>query len=385
MQLTKQRKAYMREYQRSRRQEAKARKHAALELPPVASRNHAAALFKWCGEKLVVPPGHPASGDPFVIPGYGQRFLRDVLRPGVSEGLICLGRKNAKSAIVAAYVLARLVGPIRVRGYRAGVCSLSREKSTELKLQIEAIAEASGLHGLKFRRSPASIEGPDEGRVDFLTADANSGASIGVDDAICDELGLFSERDRDLVNGMRSAVSARNGRFLALSVHGDSPFIPEIMARKNDPGVVVHHYAAKAGCALDDRRAWAAANPGLRVGIKSMAYMEAEARRVLQTPSDEASFRALDLNLPQNHTVEMLCPVAEMRACFVKPEALPGRSGPCFIGLDIGEATSGTAAVAVWPENGRVETWLAFGDVPSLKVRARRDNAAYAAMVAVAS
>ena len=84
----------MREYQRSRRQEAKARKHAALELPPVATRNHAAALFKWCGEKLVVPPGHPASGDPFVIPGYGQRFLRDVLRPGVSEGLICLGRRE---------------------------------------------------------------------------------------------------------------------------------------------------------------------------------------------------------------------------------------------------------------------------------------------------
>ena len=45
-------------------------------------------------EKLIVPPGHPAAGNPFVIPGYGQKFLRDVLRPGVSEGLICLGRKK---------------------------------------------------------------------------------------------------------------------------------------------------------------------------------------------------------------------------------------------------------------------------------------------------
>ena len=367
---------------RTRRVVERERKRLDLQLPPVATRNHAAALFKWCGEKLVVPPGHPASGDPFVIPGYGQRFLRDVLRPGVSEGLICLGRKNAKSAIVAAYVLARLVGPIRVRGYRAGVCSLSREKSTELKLQIEAIAEASGLHGLKFRRSPAHITGPDGGRADFLTADAHAGAASGFTDSVADELGLFSERDRELVNSMRSAVSARQGRFIALSVHGDSPFIPEIMARKNDPGVIVHHYAAKEGCALDDRRAWHAANPGLRVGIKSLAYMESEARRVLQTPSDEASFRAFDLNLPQSPSVEMLCPVAEMRACFVKPEALPARSGPCFIGLDIGEATSGTAAVAVWPENGRTETWLAFGDTPSLKDRGRRDNADYAAMVA---
>ena len=146
--------------------------------------------------------------------------------------------------------------------------------------------------------------------------------------------------------------------------------------------MIVHHFAAKDGCALDDRRAWNAANPGLRAGIKSLSYMEAEARRVLQTPSDEASFRALDLNLPQSPTVEMLCPVDEMRACFVKPDALPERSGPCFIGLDIGEATSGTAAVAIWPKNGRLETWLAFGDVPSLKIRGRRDNADYAAMVA---
>ena len=119
-------------------------------------------------------------------------------------------------------------------------------------------------------------------------------------------------------------------------------------------------------------------------GLASRALPTWSQRRAafLQTPSDEASFRAFDLNLPQSPSVEMLCPVAEMRACFVKPEALPARSGPCFIGLDIGEATSGTAAVAVWPENGRTETWLAFGDTPSLKDRGRRDNADYAAMVA---
>ena len=180
---------------------------------------------------------------------------------------------------------------------------------------------------------------------------------------------------------MRSSVSARNGRFIALSVHGDSPFIPEIMARRSD--------SAWSSTTTRQRPVapWMTGGHGrlriLAYGlVSSRCLHEAEARRVLQTPSDEASFRALDLICRKIRQWKCLCPVGEMRACFVKPEALPGRSGPCFIGLDIGEATSGTAAVAVWPENGRVETWLAFGDVPSLNVRSRRDNADYAAMVA---
>ena len=381
MSATKQRQAYLREYARDRRIAARTLKLDVLELPPVAKRNHAAALFKWSREKLRVPGGHPNAGQPLALPSYGQKFLRDLLKPDTTEALFCCGRKNSKSGLVAAYVLARLVGPLRSPGYRAGVVSLNREKSTELKLQIEAIADASKLAGLKFRRSPAHVEGPDGGRVDFLTADANAGAASGFDDAIADELGLFDERDRELVNSMRSSVSARNGRFIALSVHGDSPFIPEIMARKGDPGLVIHHYApTKSECALDDRRAWHAANPGLKSGIKSISYMEAEARRVSQTPSDEGSFRALDLNLPQKPGAEMLCPVDELCACFVEPMLLPDRSGPCYLGFDFGEATSGTAACAIWPETGRVETWLAFADNPPLKDRGRRDDAPYTQM-----
>ena len=43
---------------------------------------------------------------------------------------------------------------------------------------------------------------------------------------------------------------------------------------------------------------------------------------------------------------------------------------------------SGTAAAAVWPSTGRMETWLAFGDVPTLAERQRRDDAPYVAMQA---
>ena len=52
------------------------------------------------------------------------------------------------------FLLGRLAGPLRIPGYRGGVTSVSKEKAGELKMQMQAIAEASGLAGVEFRRSP---------------------------------------------------------------------------------------------------------------------------------------------------------------------------------------------------------------------------------------
>ena len=117
----------------------------------------AAAICEWSARRLSVPPGHPDEGSPFVIPDYGQKFLADVYDPEILESLLCLARKQGKSAIVAVLILAHLSddGPLRRRGWRAGVVSISKLKAGELKLQAQQIAEAAGLKGLHFWRSPA--------------------------------------------------------------------------------------------------------------------------------------------------------------------------------------------------------------------------------------
>ena len=138
----------------------------------------AGAIAAWSAERLVIPPGHPLEGRPMELPEYGVAFLRDVFRPGIREALLCLARKNAKSAIVAIWLLACLCGPLRRRGWRAGVCSISKLKAAELKVQCEQIAIASNLRGLKFRRSPAPGRIESEwGAVDILAADSNAGAA----------------------------------------------------------------------------------------------------------------------------------------------------------------------------------------------------------------
>ena len=339
----------------------------------------AGALAEWSRTVLRVPPGHPLAGQPMVLPDYGVSFLRDALSH--RESLLCLGRKNAKSAIVAVFLLGRLAGPLRIAGWRGGVCSVSKDKAAELKRQMEDIATASGLEGLRFLRSPAPgrVESAT-GTLDILSADKSAGHASGFDEAIIDELGLLKERDRDLVNGMRSSISARDGRFVALSIQGDAPFTAEMIERRGQDGIAVHLYRAPDDCALDDEGAWHAANPGLGCGIKSIGYMRDEARRVLASPPDQSSFRAFDLNLPQDPARELICSPEDWRRCLV--EDLPARGGGVVLGFDLGGSSSMTAAAALWPATGRMEAWGAFPDTPDLAERGRKDGvgAAYVRM-----
>ena len=363
---------YQRQYMQKRRAAAK----AAPVIVATAPADPVSALEAWARSSLKVPPGHPAAGQPMVLPGFAVDFLRDGW--GAHEAALSVARKNAKSAICAVLALGFLVGPLRQRGWRGAIASVSKEKAAELRGQVAAIAEASGLAEIEIRRSPyPGAISSRTGVLETLSADRTAGHASGFDLVLIDETGLMPERSRELLAGLRSSVSARGGRVLHISVRGDSPLFAEILA---NPANIVHVHAAPDDAEIDDRAAWAAANPALG-SIKQTSYMEAEVARIRAgAAADEPSFRAFDLNQALDPTKEMICSPDDLRACFA--DELPERAGPAYLGFDFGEATSGTAACAIWPETGRVETWLAFGDMPSLVQRGRADNAPYVAMEA---
>ena len=352
------------ERQRAYRQR---RKPKPAPVPPaveLSAPEQGAAVCSWAAETLRVPPGHPLAGEPMVVPGFGAKFIDSVFTHG--ESLLCIGRKNAKSAVVSVLLLAHLVGPVRRAGFRAGVLSINRGKAGELLRQIEEIATASDLEGLQFRRVPYPGRVVSSfGTVEIQSADRGAGHSAGFDLAVIDELGLLAERDRGIVAGMRSSTSAKGGRFVSLSIHGAGPFVPESLARKGSPGLAVHHYAADPDRALNDPVAWAQANPGIAAGIKTLDYMQSEAARVLMTPADQPHFLAHDLNLPQSPTRENLISLSAWRECVV--EDLPARSGPCYVGFDLGGTSSMTAAAAYFPATKRLKVYGAFPAEPDLQ------------------
>ena len=345
--------------------------------PPASPREQVAALAEWSRATLRIPPGHPASGEPLVLPGYAIDFLNDALsRP---ESLLCMARKNAKSAICAVLALGYLAGPLKRRGWRGAVASVSKEKANELRMQVEDIAVASRLPGLLFRRSPqpGSIES-EWGALEVLAAERSAGHASGFDLVLIDELGLFPERYRELVAGLRSSTSARGGRVMCISVRGDSPMLQEILDRRAAPGTAVHLYETLPNCALDDRAAWQAANPGLGT-IKQVSYMEAESARVALAPADQPAFRAYDLNARLNPAKSPILTVDQWTAC--ETDDVPPRSGACVVGFDAGGSASMTAAALYWPQTGRMEGYGAFPRIPDLLVRGRADGIATAYQV----
>ena len=367
--------AYMREYRSKKRAE----REAEVALPTTGKTklpdDPVGALAMWARETLIVPPGHPLAGQPMVLLSFAEAFLRAGW--DAQESALSVARKNSKSAICAVLALGHLVGPLRTPGWRGAVASVSKEKAAELRNQVAAIAEASRLSEIVIRNSPYPGRIiSSTGTLETLASERTAGHSSSFDLVVVDETGLLPERSRELLAGLRSSVSAKGGRVLHISVRGDSPLFAEVL---NNPAVVSRVYSAPEGCEIDDRAAWAAANPGLGT-IKQVGYMQKEVERIHGAPHDEPSFRAFDLNQNLDPTREMICTPDDLRGCFV--DELPPRQGPAYVGLDFGEATSATAAVAVWPATGRVETWMSFGDVPALLDRQRRDSAPYVAMAA---
>ena len=326
-------------------------------------------LFEWIEASLVVPSGLLA-GQAFRVEPWQRRFLRGALADGVTESLLCVARKSGKTSILAALVLAYLVGPLnRAPNWRALAVSLTAKLSGELRSAIRETAEASNLDGVEVVQAEA--RGLRGARCEFLSADKSSGVGSGAELVVFDELGLLPENRRSLLNACYSSTSARGGRLVAISIRGASSMLEALIDRRGDPSVFVQLHEAPPGCAIDDRAAWAAANPALGT-IKSMSYMEAASRRALASPSDQADFRAYDLNQAGSPARETVVTVSDWVSC-VTPTP-PERAGPCFVGLDLGGASALCGAAASWPETGRLEVWAAVGDTPSLLDRGKTDG-----------
>ena len=362
-----------RERQRRYRARQKAQR-AAVTLPAArpAPADPAGAVAAWARTTLKVPTG-PLRGQPFEIDPWQLDFLRDALAPGVREAGLSVARKNGKSGVIAAVLLAHLAGPLNRPEWRSIVVSMTGELAKELRHAIDLTAATAGLPIRVYKSpTPGRIVGLNGARVDILAADKATGHAVGADIALIDEAGLLPEASRDLWNAILSSVSGRDGRLICISIRGDGPMFRELGERAADPSVVWHEYAAPADCELDDRAAWTAANPGLAGGIKSASYMADMARRALASPADQRSFRSHDLNAPVDPGREMICSLVDWKACLTDDP--PPRDGEVVIGFDLGGSASMSALVAIWPRSGRLESWGAFPAVPDALSRGAADG-----------
>lgn len=371
--------AYHRKYRARKKAEALAKKTANAATPRVWKSHgppNADAAIAWIHDHLKVPTG-PLAGMPFAIAQWQHEWIVAALAQDKREAGLSVARKNGKSGLIAAVLLAALCGPLCRDGWRGIVASLTANLAKELRDAVMLTAMASGLEGqltLQKAPPPGVIFGRMNSRLDFLAADKASGHALGADLALVDEAGLLPEGKRSLWNALFTAISGRDGRFWGISIQGDGPMFAEMADMAAFPGARVHwrKWQADMDADLQDERAWHDANPALIGGIKSIDYMRDAARRAVVIPGNEMHFRAYDLNQPVNPEKVMIVGVNDYKAC-VAPDA-PQLAGDIVVGIDLGGSTSMTAAVAISPDNGAILVRGAFGDDPPLTERAKADR-----------
>lgn len=342
-------------------------------------------LLRSWSKELKVPPGHPLSGQPMELPDFACDFFEKAL--GVPESLLCVSRKNAKSAILAVLNLAYLIGCFKTAAWRGCIVSLSLIKTRELLSECMRIIEANDLP-LTIRKTPypGRIENPRTGGVlECLSADKHAGQSGGYDLCSIDETGLMDAgKHRELVAGLNSSVSAKRGRVIHITIRGNCELVEELLERgkKSPETTYTKLYSAPDHCAIDDEVAWEQANPGLVCGIKSYEYMRSRAKQVAFSGDDELLMRAHDLNQKTQVGRLVLCTVSEWQR--VEVLELPAREGRCYAGIDLAQGTESLSCfVAYWPQTGRMEVRGALPRQPDPLRRGKADGCgnAYVRMV----
>ncbi len=274
---------------------------------------------------------------------------------------------------MAAIFLAYLVGPLNERGWRGLVASLTGRLAGELR---EATRDTALVSGLQVHRRlsppPGRLTGENGATVDFLAADRAGAHAMGADLAVVDEAGLLQERDRPLWDSVVSCLGGRNGRLLCISIQGRGPMFAEMKARRKDPAVVYHEYAAEPEDDPASEATWHKANPGLKSGVKSIEHMRRAARRALGAPEAMPGFLSYELNMPTDPAMQTIVSVDEWLPLY--EAEVPERDDDVTIGVDLGGSTSMTAAALYFPRTGRLEVLSAFPSTPDLRERGRADG-----------
>lgn len=338
---------------------------------------------------ITIPEGR-AVGHSMVLMEWQKRWLREVFdNPhGTRRAILSMARKNSKTSLVAALLLAYIVGPLAVRNAQVFSAALSREQAAltfQLMAKMVRMNAELAAHCVirdSQREMLCTLTGV---RFRALSADASTAMGTSPVAFVFDEAGQVEGPHCPLFDALHSGQGAHAAPIefvISTQAASDGDFLSLMLddARSGgDPHVVCHVYEAPADCDLLDETAWRAANPALGV-ILDVAHLRSMAEEASRLPAREPAFR----NLVLNQRVQAVAPFVS-RSLWQKNSAEPAPFGPTtkvWAGLDLSSVNDLTALVCVH-RVGDVWQVLPFMYTPAEGVveRGRRDHAAYAQWV----
>lgn len=336
-------------------------------------------------EKFCVTPEGADVGKPLKLADFQKQFIRDVYSnpAGTRRAYLSCARKNGKSGLVSALLLAHTVGPearlnscivsgsnsrdqaALVWNLAAKMCQLS-PKLSEL---VRIIPSGKRIIGL-----PLNVE------YKALSADAKT--AHGLSPALCliDEIGQIRGPQSDFIDALTTSQGAHADPLLiaiSTSAASDADLFSvwlDDAERSKDPRIVSHVYKAPEGCDLMDESAWKAANPALGL-FRSEDDLREQMTQAQRMPSMENTARNLLLNQRVSTESPFISPDV-WKSCAADP--LPFEDSPVYAGLDLSARTDLTALVLI----ARIDdVWQVrpyfWTPADGLLDRAKRDRSPY--------
>ena len=335
-------------------------------------------VTRWL-EALTVTEG-PRAGEPLRLLPFQRRFVRGMLKH--DEAALSVARGNGKSTLAASLAACAFCGPLaQPRGQIIMVASSFPQALVPFRHTVWFLRPVFDADPRRWRVIDNSHDARIEDRVSGMTmravgSDPRRAHGLAPTLVIADEPAQWPTNDGDRMHAAMVTGLGKHagGRFVAIGTRPDDPrhWFARMLA--GGPGVYGQTHAAADDADPFAWRSVRAANPALDHMPALPDVLRREREQARLGGSDLARWRALRLNQGTADAAlsEPIVTVETWIACYA--DGMPPREGPVFVGFDLGEATSMTAAACYWPETGRFEVRAAFPSEPVLADRGRADG-----------
>jgi phage terminase large subunit-like protein len=340
---------------------------------------------------LLVPEG-TSVGKPLVLEPFQKQFITEIYDnpAGTRSAILSIARKNGKSALIAAIMLAHVVGPMARQNSQVVSGAMSRDQAALVYSLASKMLKLQPQFAGLFRCVDSSkrIYGLRKG-VEYraLAADGTTAHGLSPVLAILDEVGQVRGPMTPFIEAIVTSQGAHeNSLLMTISTQASSDadllsvWIDDAK-RSGDPHTVCHVYAADAECDLLDKTQWVKANPALGV-FRGEKDLEEQLKQASRIPAMEASARNLLLNQRISLTSLWLAPTV-WKDCAAPIDMEVFLSGPVVMGLDLSSRSDLTAAVFAAKDDQDFVHLLPLVFAPEVGMEARelRDKAPYTTWV----
>jgi len=258
-------------------------------------------------ESYCCAPEGDLIGKPLKLLPFQRKFILEIYdNPvGTHTAILSIARKNGKTGLIAAILLAHLCGPEAVQNSQIVSGAQSQDQAAVVFELARKMVEMSPRLEKLVRVKPSGkrLIGLSKNVLyRALSAEGKTAHGLSPILAILDEVGQVVGPSDKFVTAITSAQGAYTSPLL-IAISTQAPTDADMLstwidAQKNapDPRVVCHVYSAPEDAELDDRKAWAAANPAMGV-FRSIGDIEKQCHAAMEMPANEPEFRNLILNM----------------------------------------------------------------------------------------